>query len=78
VRVDVTADRGKTWHVAYFTGQDTKSKPPRHWAWTLWEAEIPIPPGEKQVQDTYMKSVNAAYLQVYVTGILMFVFPALS
>jgi hypothetical protein len=55
VRVDVTADRGKTWHVAHFTGQDTKSKPPHHWAWTLWKAEIPIPSGQKQVQDSYMK-----------------------
>jgi hypothetical protein len=56
VRVDVTADRGKTWHVAHFTHQDTKSKPPHHWAWKLWKAEIPITSGEKQVQNTYMKS----------------------
>jgi hypothetical protein len=51
VRVDVTADGGKVWHVAHFTGQDTKSRSPYHWGWTLWKAEIPIPSGEKQVRD---------------------------
>lgn len=59
VRVDVTADRGETWHVAYFTGQD-KTKPPHHWAWTLWKAEIPIPAGQKQVE-LWCKAVDSCY-----------------
>jgi sulfite oxidase len=58
VRVDVTADGGKVWHVAHFTGQDTKSRPPYHWGWTLWKAEIPIPSGEKQVHNIYFILCN--------------------
>ncbi|XP_033607392.1 sulfite oxidase isoform X3 [Cryptotermes secundus] len=60
VRVDVTADGGKVWHVAHFTGQDTKSKTPYHWGWTLWKAEIPIPAGEKQVE-LWVKAVDSSY-----------------
>jgi sulfite oxidase len=60
VRVDLTADRGKTWHVAHFTDQDTKSKPPHHWAWKLWKAEIPITSGEKQVE-LWVKAVDSCY-----------------
>lgn len=48
VRVDVTADAGKTWHVANFDAQDI-AEPPQHWAWTLWSARIPIQKGFKNV-----------------------------
>ena len=61
VRVDVTADRGKTQHVAHFTDQDTKSKPLHHWA---WKVEIPITSGEKKVQNTYMKSAVTEMLVI--------------
>ncbi|PSN45459.1 putative sulfite oxidase, partial [Blattella germanica] len=60
VRVDVTADEGKTWHVAQFTGQDQKANPPHHWAWTLWKVEIPIQPGKKQVE-LWVKAVDSCY-----------------
>jgi hypothetical protein len=73
VRVDVTADRGKTWHVAHFTAQDTKSKPPYHWAWTLWKAEIPIPPGKKQVQNTYMKSAGCEVEMLLISEFTSFI-----
>lgn len=42
IRVDVTADNGKTWHTADLKGIAQESG--RAWAWTLWEAEVPIPP----------------------------------
>lgn len=40
VRVDVSADQGKTWHVAQL--EQNPDKVPRHWAWTLWSAVIPV------------------------------------
>ncbi|CAM9239957.1 unnamed protein product [Chrysoparadoxa australica] len=47
VRVDVSADGGKTWHTAELkpTGQELN----RTWAWTLWEHEVPIAEGSKEV-----------------------------
>lgn len=49
VRVDVTADGGKIWHVATFDHQDS-SLPPRHWAWTLWSVNIPVNASQKEVE----------------------------
>lgn len=40
IRVDVTADDGKTWHTA--TLKKVPQEAGRAWAWTLWEAEVPI------------------------------------
>uniref|UniRef100_A0A6P7GYK0 Probable sulfite oxidase, mitochondrial n=1 Tax=Diabrotica virgifera virgifera TaxID=50390 RepID=A0A6P7GYK0_DIAVI len=48
VRVDVTIDGGKTWHVAKFDHQD-KTPPPKHWSWTLWSIEIPVDANLKSV-----------------------------
>lgn len=59
IRVDITADEGKTWHVANFTGQ-TKDKVPRHWGWTLWEVEIPIAKSKKKIQ-LWAKAVDSSY-----------------
>lgn len=50
VRVDVSADGGKTWKPA--TLQDDKAKGSKRWAWTLWNIEWPkdeLEPG-KQVE----------------------------
>jgi sulfite oxidase len=45
VRVDVSADGGKTWHES--TLQPAEDAPGagvnRHWAWTLWTATVPVP-----------------------------------
>ncbi|XP_076457669.1 sulfite oxidase-like [Babylonia areolata] len=43
VRVDVSADGGKTWQTAdlHPNGQS----PYRSWAWSLWEATVPLPQG---------------------------------
>lgn len=58
VRVDVTIDKGKTWHVAKLFSKEG-SKTPRHWAWTLWTAEIPIS-GLKEVE-IWAKAVDSSY-----------------
>ena len=39
VRVDVSADDGKTWHTATL-GQGSEQPRHRAWAWTFWEAEV--------------------------------------
>ena len=46
-RVDVSIDGGLTWHVADVTAQpdDTSPSNNRSWGWTLWRADISIPPG---------------------------------
>ena len=41
VRVDVSADGGKTWVEAELN--QTSQRRHRQWAWTLWEATVPIP-----------------------------------
>ncbi|KAI6243775.1 Cytochrome b5 and Oxidoreductase and Moybdenum cofactor oxidoreductase domain containing protein [Aphelenchoides fujianensis] len=62
IRVDVSADEGKTWHVAELT-QDPKQDLDTAWAWTFWKAEIPLPkdvkPGEKVV--LVCKATDRAY-----------------
>ncbi|CAH2002488.1 unnamed protein product [Acanthoscelides obtectus] len=62
VRVDVSADGGKTWHVANVDAQDS-SEPPRHWSWTLWSANIPVDNKSKTVgfADIMVKAVDSCY-----------------
>ncbi|GAX86517.1 hypothetical protein CEUSTIGMA_g13924.t1, partial [Chlamydomonas eustigma] len=45
IRVDVSADGGKTWHVAKL--QKLNQRPGRAWAWSIWEATLPLPEGVK-------------------------------
>ncbi|CAH1103926.1 unnamed protein product [Psylliodes chrysocephalus] len=59
VRVDVTANCGRTWHVAEFDHQDT-ALPPVHWAWTLWSVKIPVDERTKNVE-IWAKAVDSSY-----------------
>ena len=49
-RVDLTIDGGKTWMEATLNHPEGSPEPPRHWAWTLWTAKIPVPRGVQQVE----------------------------
>lgn len=72
VRVDVSVDGGKTWHVAELRssdvkkGQETTTQPPpspppgRAWAWKLWEATIPLPAGAQEME-IVCKAVDNSY-----------------
>lgn len=60
VRVDVTADQGRTWHVAQFTGQDSQAPLTRHWGWTLWKVSIPVEANAREVE-IWSKAVDASY-----------------
>lgn len=66
IRVDVSLDGGKTWHVA-----DLKERPAEHsqhdgqqWAWTLWEVQLDVPQ-ELQASgkhlDVVCKAVDTSY-----------------
>eukprot|EP00903_Cladosiphon_okamuranus_P009269 g8844.t1 len=58
VRVDVSADGGETW-----TSADLKptSQPLyRTWAWTLWEASLPVPKGKGEMK-LVCKAIDAGY-----------------
>jgi len=57
VRVDVSADGGETWHTA--TLADGSEQPRnRSWAWTFWEAEVPVKGGEPVI---VCKATDAAH-----------------
>ena len=43
IRVDVTGDGGKSWHVAEL--EKIPQKAGRTWGWTLWQASVPVPRG---------------------------------
>lgn len=65
VRVDVTADGGKSWHVANLkhgtTDDDDKSNlNGRNWAWALWTTDIPIPNNAEDVE-IWSKAVDSNY-----------------
>nr|CAD7443808.1 unnamed protein product [Timema bartmani] len=69
VRVDVTADSGDTWHEAELVAQEGNTRPGRHWAWTLWCADIPVPAGSSQVLILLLVFVCENYVEVWAKAI---------
>ena len=59
IRVDVSADGGKTWHNAEI--QPNGQSPFRAYAWSLWEATVPIPEGTKGKVELVCKAVDISY-----------------
>ncbi|KAG7472028.1 hypothetical protein MATL_G00104240 [Megalops atlanticus] len=66
VRVDVSLDGGRTWHVAELRsgekGQEAAASPPpgRAWAWKLWEVTAPLPPAAQELE-IVCKAVDSSY-----------------
>lgn len=65
VRVDLTADGGKSWHVAKLKHGvtediDQSNLNGRNWAWSLWTADIPVPKGVKNVE-IWSKAADSNY-----------------
>ncbi|KAK3747546.1 hypothetical protein QZH41_004806 [Actinostola sp. cb2023] len=58
VRVDVSLDGGKTWSTANLEG--VKQRDGRAWAWSLWEATLPIPSGLSKLA-IVCKAVDSSY-----------------
>lgn len=68
VRVDLTADGGKSWHVAELEcepGEKGQLPTGRNWAWTLWSARMPVPEqqGDKKEMEVevWSKAVDSNY-----------------
>ncbi|XP_062843222.1 sulfite oxidase, mitochondrial isoform X2 [Trichomycterus rosablanca] len=66
VRVDVSLDGGKTWHVAELQNCEKGEEPAptpspgRSWAWKLWEITVPLPEGEEELE-VVCKAVDSGY-----------------
>ena len=59
IRVDVSVDGGQSWHTAELT-EGTQQRRGRAWAWTFWEATVPLPPHEGEVE-VCCKAVDLSY-----------------
>lgn len=61
VRVDVSIDEGKTWITAELSdGKDQCYN--RAWAWTFWEASVPVPAELQGKEFTVLcRAVDSAY-----------------
>lgn len=64
IRVDVTADGGRTWHTANLK-EGSEQHPSRAWAWTFWEIDIPKPEGLPDGAEIEIcaKAIDASYNQ---------------
>ncbi|KAI6173931.1 Sulfite oxidase, mitochondrial [Aphelenchoides besseyi] len=62
IRVEVSADGGKTWFSAKLI-QDPDQDLDNMWAWTFWNVEIPVPKGVKvgQKVELICKATDRAY-----------------
>ncbi|CAI5743922.1 unnamed protein product [Peronospora destructor] len=60
IRVDISADGGKTWTPAELHESGKRQKYNRAWAWTPWELDVEVPPGIKRL-DIMCKAVDASY-----------------
>lgn len=59
VRVDLTADQGKTWHVAKIQQEDQPDG--RHYGWTLWTGQIKMENTYTGEMEIWAKAVDSAY-----------------
>lgn len=61
VRVDVSADGGVTWMTAEL-GEGSEQHPGKAWAWTFWEASVPVPECQRGKEVTILcRATDAAY-----------------
>lgn len=62
IRVDITGDRGNTWHVADLEQlkDDHDISAGRHFAWSLWTVRIPLDKGQKEIE-IWSKAVDSNY-----------------
>ncbi|XP_029660614.1 probable sulfite oxidase, mitochondrial isoform X1 [Formica exsecta] len=59
IRVDVTNDKGKTWHTADLI-EDLQAKQGRYWSWSLWRVELPVGKNINEIE-IWAKAVDSAY-----------------
>ncbi|XP_037936806.1 sulfite oxidase, mitochondrial [Teleopsis dalmanni] len=59
VRVDITIDNGKSWHVAELEQEENPDG--RHYGWSLWTAKIPADKMSGKEVEIWSKAVDSAY-----------------
>lgn len=59
VRVDLTIDEGKSWHVAELEQEDLPHG--IHWGWSLWSAKIPAASFKGKGVEIWAKAVDSSY-----------------
>jgi len=57
--VDVSSDGGQSWTSADTLTSDP-AQHPQAWGWSLWTAEVPVPPGTTQLS-LVCKAVDSSY-----------------
>lgn len=57
MRVDVSIDLGKTWHVAELLDPVKLSK---QWAWTRWQANLPVQTTGQETE-IWVRAVDSSY-----------------
>lgn len=60
IRVDITADKGETWHTADLIAEDQMAKPGRYYSWSLWSLELPVDIKNKEIE-IWAKAVDSSY-----------------
>ncbi|KAK9824449.1 hypothetical protein WJX72_010318 [[Myrmecia] bisecta] len=60
IRVDVSADGGKTWTTAELQRAEQQQRH-RAWGWTLWNAEVPVPADQKGPVQLMAKATDSSY-----------------
>ena len=59
IRIDLTADGGKTWFEGTIDQQDDGVEP-RHYGWTLFSAKVTVPEGVDEME-IWSKAVDSSY-----------------
>ena len=60
IRIDLTADGGKTWFEGTIDQQDN-AREPHHYGWTLWSASVKVPKNGAKDMEIWSKAVDSAY-----------------
>lgn len=60
IRIDLTTDQGKNWHVANIDENDLSAPAGRHYSWTLWSAKLPVDKELKEIE-IWSKAVDSNY-----------------
>jgi len=62
IRVDVSADGGKTWTGAVLKDKGSEERRNEVYDWTLWSATLPLPKGGNDVKaEIVCKAIDSAY-----------------
>ncbi|QQP37076.1 CG7280 CG7280PAlike, partial [Caligus rogercresseyi] len=50
IRMDMSVDGGASWFQGRIVAKDEKARENRHYSWVIWEADIPVAKGQREVE----------------------------